>query len=227
MPPLPSEVWKHFRKSADKSTASCLLCSATIQLHGGTSNLRNHIKFKQPSVDNNKASPDVAKQQTLHQVYGPRLASSEAINQALANFVVQAYVPMKIVEHESFRHLMQLLNPQYEVPSRTTVRARIDQQYDDAKKSLLSSLQGSTSVALTTDSWTSNATEAYLTVTVHYIKDDWSMESRILMIRAMPERHTGENLAIRLKDCVDEFGLKGRVEACVHDNARNIDLAIV
>ena len=47
------------------------------------------------------------------------------------------------------------------------------------------------------------------------------------MIRAMPERHTGENLAIRLKDCVDEFGLKGRVEACVHDNARNIDLAIV
>ena len=169
----------------------------------------------------------MAKQQTLHQVYGPRLASSEAINQALAIFVVQAYVPMKIVEHESFRHLMQLLNPQYEVPSRTTVRARIDQQYNDAKKSLLSSLQGSTSVALTTDSWTSNATEAYLTVTVHYIKDDWSMESRILMIRAMPERHTGENLAIRLKDCVDEFGRKGRVEACVHDNARNIDFAIV
>ncbi|KAH3775517.1 hypothetical protein DPMN_011905 [Dreissena polymorpha] len=94
MPPLPSEVWKHFRKSADKSTASCLLCSATIQLHGGTSNLRNHIKFKHPSVDNNKASPDVAKQQTLHQVFAPRPSSSETINQALANFVVQAYVPM-------------------------------------------------------------------------------------------------------------------------------------
>jgi hypothetical protein len=45
------------------------------------------------------------------------------------------------------------------------------------------------------------------------------------MTRAMPERHTGENLAIRLKDCVDEFGLKGRVVACVHDNARNMDLA--
>ncbi|KAH3769895.1 hypothetical protein DPMN_171176 [Dreissena polymorpha] len=94
MPPLPSEVWKHFRKSADKSTASCLLCSATIQLHCGTSDLRNHIKFKHPSVDNKKASPDVSKQQTLHQVFAPRPSSSETINQALANFVVQAYVPM-------------------------------------------------------------------------------------------------------------------------------------
>ncbi|KAH3771589.1 hypothetical protein DPMN_172914 [Dreissena polymorpha] len=41
----------------------------------------------------------------------------------------------------------------------------------------------------------------------------------------MPERHTGKNIAIRLKDCVDEFGLKGCVVACVHDNARNMDMA--
>jgi hypothetical protein len=44
----------------------------------------------------------------------------------------------------------------------------------------------------------------------------------------MPERHTGANLAQRLKDCVSEFTLShvsDKVEACVHDNAWNIQSA--
>ncbi|XP_052792222.1 E3 SUMO-protein ligase ZBED1-like [Mya arenaria] len=41
----------------------------------------------------------------------------------------------------------------------------------------------------------------------------------------MPERHTAENIASRLQECVREFGLTGKVECCVHDNARNIQKA--
>ena len=33
----------------------------------------------------------------------------------------------------------------------------------------------------------------------------------------------GENLANRLKDCVQEFNIEGKVKTCVHDNARNME----
>ena len=48
-------------------------------------------------------------------------------------------------------------------------------------------------LALTTDLWTSNATKAYLTVTAHYIDDNWRMVSQVLQTREMPEQHTGVN----------------------------------
>ncbi|CAM4549434.1 unnamed protein product [Leuciscus chuanchicus] len=38
----------------------------------------------------------------------------------------------------------------------------------------------------------------------------------------MPSRHTAENLAAKLIDAVETWGLNGKVSACVHDNARNI-----
>ena len=43
------------------------------------------------------------------------------------------------------------------------------------------------------------------------------------MTRAMPERHTGENIAAKLKSCVSEFGVDQKVSTVVRDNARNME----
>ena len=51
------------------------------------------------------------------------------------------------------------------------------------------------------------------------------MESNVLMTRAMPERHTGMNLAEKLKDCIFEFDLNDKIITMVHDNARNMECA--
>lgn len=45
------------------------------------------------------------------------------------------------------------------------------------------------------------------------------------MTRIMPERHTAENIATRLKNSFSEFQLDKKVKACVHDNARNMEKA--
>lgn len=41
----------------------------------------------------------------------------------------------------------------------------------------------------------------------------------------MPERHTAENLANVLSTATDDWGLCGKITACVHDNASNMVLA--
>ena len=47
------------------------------------------------------------------------------------------------------------------------------------------------------------------------------MGFNVLLTRAMPERHTRENLAARLKRCVSEFDLDEKVQT----NAHNMECA--
>lgn len=92
--------------------------------------------------------------------------------------------------------------------------------YEDRKSALLGELDRVDTVALTTDTWTSNATKSYLTITEHHIDSDWNLMTNVLVTREMPERHTGENIAENLKKYKAEFNLNGKVSDVIHDNAR-------
>ena len=75
--------------------------------------------------------------------------------------------------------------------------------------------------------WTSNATEAYLTVTAHYIDDNWRMVSRVLPTREIPKRHTGVNIASRLQTVAKEWNIPDdHIVAIVHDNAANMTVEV-
>ena len=226
MPPSKSNTWKYFKRSADDKTVKCTLCSSEMTYTGGTTNMLNHLRLKhlseqKPSNNDKQFSMDSF-------VNSPKKLSSsqsEKITQAIADMIIKDYIPLSIVESESFVNLMQIVAPDYKVPSRNTVKSRLIKRYDDERDSLVKELNSVQSVSLTTDTWTSNATESYITVTEHHITDDWEMQSNVLMTRAMPERHTGENLANKLLDCASEFELENKVESVVHDNARNMQSA--
>ena len=67
--------------------------------------------------------------------------------------------------------------------------------YRETKDRVMDAMREASRVAVTCDSWTSGATESYLTVTAHYLKDDWEMVSHVLQTRAVFESHTGFHLA--------------------------------
>jgi hypothetical protein len=48
-------------------------------------------------------------------------------------------------------------------------------------------------VAITTDGWSSNTAECYVTMTCHFMSK-WQLHSVILQIQALSEWHSGENL---------------------------------
>lgn len=192
--------------------------------------MHSHLKSKHPAEGHaSSGSETTTKQLPMTSFFGsprkPANASAEVITQAIADMIISDYVPLSIVEAEGFRKLLGIVSPDYKIPCRNTVRTRIVKRYDEEKETLLSNLKDIEGAAITTDSWTSNSTESYMTVTEHHITEDWSMQANVLMTRAMPERHTGENIAKKLKDCVEEFGLTGKIETCVHDNARNMECA--
>jgi hypothetical protein len=118
---------------------------------------------------------------------------------------------------------MSNLAPDYKVPSGNTVKSRIEKMYCDRKEEFISDLKEVESVSLTTDTWTSNATKSFITVTEHHINESWNLQSNVLLAREIPERHTGEYLANKLKSAVAEFNLDGIVSTVVHANARKMN----
>jgi len=75
---------------------------------------------------------------------------------------------MSIVEGVGFKNFCRLLNPNFTVPSRKTLTSHIQKIYDDGHAELKAELAG-VPVGLTTDLWTSNAGEGYITITAQYI----------------------------------------------------------
>ena len=141
----------------------------------------------------------------------------------LSKIIVKDMLPISFVEGEGFREFMAFVEPEYTVPSRKTVTSRLEKLYDDGASDLRTQLASANKVSLT-DLWTALTTESYLTITAHYIHN-WEVHSAVLQTKTMSERHTAENLSIVLTNATDQWGLAGKVSACVHDNASNMVLA--
>nr|XP_054594517.1 E3 SUMO-protein ligase ZBED1-like [Nothobranchius furzeri] len=76
-----------------------------------------------------------------------------------------------------------------EQPSQHFSQVVIPGLYDKTRNAIESDLAKAESLALTTDSWTSRATQSYMTVTAHYMLD-WEMKSAMLQTRPLYESHT-------------------------------------
>ena len=81
--------------------------------------------------------------------------------------------PFSVVSNEGFCDLVKTLDSRYVMPSRGYFsQTVIPDMYEKVKTDIVTSLSNITTVALTTDSWTSRATESFVTITLWHISDD-------------------------------------------------------
>jgi hypothetical protein len=85
---------------------------------------------------------------------------------------------------------------------------------------LLDCLKNSISrVALTSDIWSGNAKEDYISVFAHFVNEDWDLHKRIIAMRLIDVSHTAVNIASRIETVIDEFGLTDKTFSITLDNA--------
>ena len=134
--------------------------------------------------------------------------------------------PYSVVENTGFCHLLKTLEPGYKLPSRSHFTENvIPALYNGTKAQVMASMIQAKRVAITCDAWTSVATESYLTVTAHYISEDWQFLSHVLQTRAVYESHTGAHVAELLSRVVEEWQLSDKDVVLVTDNASNMIVA--
>lgn len=136
--------------------------------------------------------------------------------------------PLSIVDGQGFREMINTFYPGYTLSSRSDFTKLMEKKYEQNFERLKASLKDVKSkIALTTDAWTSIATEAYLGVTCHFINEDWELTSYNLTTMPLEDRHTAENIATWVEKAAEKFEISmDNVTVVVHDNAANVVAAL-
>ena len=216
-----SDVWKYF--TVQGNNTKCNLCHVVLSFKGGsTSSMRNHIKMRHKSASLQVVPTQ--KQSTLLDFNKSRKKLTkqtyESMNRSLAIFCALDLRPISLVEGRGFKQFIKKINPDYQVPCKKTVTKYVNILYDQVKAELVESIAGCT-VAFTTDMWTSVARRGYITVTAHYLTDEWELLAKSIATRAVDDRHTGATIADVVIGLKNEFKIV-TVKALVTDNAANM-----
>lgn len=67
--------------------------------------------------------------------------------------------------------------------------------------------------------------DSYVTITAHYLTEDWQLQSHVLQTRAVHKSHTRANIAHLLQNAAQETKLTKHL-VVVTDNTSDISVAI-
>lgn len=141
--------------------------------------------------------------------------------------IVKDLQPLSVVEQKGFKNLIKTLDPRYRMPSRTfAMGEKIPSLYEECCSKVKRCLDAAHSVVLTTDMWTSRATEAYLTVTAHIIDKNWKMQAYVLETSSFSGKHSADGICSELQRITEEWGLTAKIQAVVTDNGANMVAAV-
>lgn len=236
-----SAVWKFFTRDVAQQKATCNLCEEVLAYNGSsTSSLQRHLKMRHPSSDTGSSSAATSssssssKQPSIASFAQAKTAKSRPlsvvrsreITKCLSRWMWLDGRPLSIVRDKGLKELFELIEPEYVLPSHTHVSALIRKDHEDGVTSLKELLKSADHVALTTDIWTSKATQAFATTTAHFIDADWNMVACTLETTAFPGSHTGIKISEQIKSAVKRFDIEERkIAGIVHDQAANVELA--
>ena len=58
-------------------------------------------------------------------------------------------------------------------------------------------LSAASSVSLTSDIWSGNAKEDYISVVAHFVSADWELQKKVIGLRLIEVKHIGEKILLK------------------------------
>ncbi|XP_061884799.1 E3 SUMO-protein ligase ZBED1-like [Entelurus aequoreus] len=245
-----SVIWDYFgfeTSDVHQKQVLCKTCRAKVATsQGNTTNLFRHLKNHHRQLHDEcmtkksgkKSTPSdsahCSKQTTITASFAsitPYEKSSrrhKEITTAITHYIGKDMVSVNTVTKEGFQNLLHTLDRRYKIPSRTYFnQVAIPQLYAECKEKVEREVKNVLYYATTTDMWSSRTSEPYLSLTLHYINDDFELKSRCLQTAYFPMDHTGENIALGLRECLASWGLKEEDQTCITtDNGANVVKAV-
>ncbi|KAM0864487.1 hypothetical protein ACQ4PT_043886 [Festuca glaucescens] len=229
-----SDMWEHFEQIKDSANVvqhgKCKYCRRVIKAESkqyGTSSLRKHFNACKRNPHRNAKDPSQALlQATPGEAPGNHKWDPEAIRQAFTEMIIEDELPFAFGEKPGFRKFMAKACPRFNVPSRRTTTRDAVRCYFKEKAMLKKFFKDSCQmVCLTTDCWTSQQQDGYMTVTASFIDENWNLHKKVINFFLI-KGHKGEDIGKNLLKCMVEWGME-RVMTITVDNASANDGGIV
>jgi hypothetical protein len=156
--------------------------------------------------------------------------------QLLRGFIA-TNLPFNSLTNLHLRATWSMLKPSISIPAPSTMRRRLETYYGNTIgqiKVLLPqtarvsrfpacayhcrALSG-TQISLAVDEWSSPNHLAFIAVMGYFITDDWEYKEMLLGFEHLPETHTAVDEAKVVFNCIERYGIAGRLGAITSDNA--------
>lgn len=141
--------------------------------------------------------------------------------------VVMHDLSFSFVQYKGIRARHSYLNEEVKHVSRNTCKSDVLSKYKKEKcklKKILESIPGR--ISLTFDLWTSIATYGYITITAHYIDNDWNLEKKLLNFSYMPPPHSGVAICQKVYNLLADWKIENKLFAFTLDNASSNDVFV-
>ena len=135
--------------------------------------------------------------------------------------------PFNVVEDSGFRDLAAFfcrVNGKFSVPTRNTLRARIEKMAILVENKMRSLMGGEMKYfAATTDMWSGRTREAFIAVTVHYLTSNFTQRNFTIEVSPVRGRHTAVNIKHVLTESFRHWGISDeKLSIMARDNGSNI-----
>src|SRR6218665_3719030 len=196
-------------------------------------NFRRESKEKQESE---------AKHLTATIPRGPRPATIEAVvdrrqrfefndqraldwNKTIAEFMALDVHPFSVVDNVGFRRIIAKAEPRYQMPSGKYFSSTlIPQMHATIKNKIREMVSAQPSVSFTSDVWSDpSSCVALLSLTAHWITDDFQRKQVILAASPLEESHTGDYLGGMLLNILADYNIeKSATHVLLRDSGANM-----
>ena len=120
--------------------------------------------------------------------------------------------PFTIVEEPNFINYIHSLHPTTEIPTADTIKSYIMKFYEDDKEKIRNILKNLFSkISFTTDCWISPSTKSFMSITAHFINQDWILQHILLDFIEIYDSHTGQNLKNTFVLGLESFSIEDKV----------------
>ncbi|GJN11751.1 hypothetical protein PR202_ga29967 [Eleusine coracana subsp. coracana] len=138
----------------------------------------------------------------------------------LVRMIAQLDMPLNTGEQPAFQDYIRIAhNPGYKGVSRQATTRDLEKYFALKQTAMIDLLKQATCVCLTSDIWSGNAKEHYLSVVFHFVTDDWELEKRIVGIRLIDCSHSGVNIVERILAVVSKYDMTSKTFSITLDNA--------
>ncbi|OMO89160.1 reverse transcriptase [Corchorus capsularis] len=163
------------------------------QARSGTSNLKRHLETcpKNP----NRIEEGTAK------------LDQKIFRESVALEIIEHGLPFSYAEYEESKRSNRILNPNVKFFSRNTFKAEVLKVHNKLKEDLKTTLHKVPSrICLTSDMWTSCQNRGYLSLTAHYVDENWKLCSKVLNFCHAPPPQRANNLHGTIHDGLKVLG---------------------
>ncbi|KAL9687412.1 hypothetical protein QQ045_031813 [Rhodiola kirilowii] len=232
-----SDVWKYFVKHDEEvngkkvQRAQCNFCKQKLVCCGnaGTSHLTRHARSH---INALAKSSDIRNQLLLVKDKDGMVSNFQydnvRVRSEIVDFIIRAELPFSFVDTHDFAGMIQRgLAPQFKKFSSYTCKRDVMKRFNACKLELITyfdSYKGR--ICFTSDMWSSRQKMGYMSLTAHWIDDNWTMQKRILSFKMVEYPHTGDSLASHMYEELIAWHLHDKVFTLTLDNASSNDVLV-